>query len=341
MSSEHHMPPCAEQALDEKPSIAIILPAYNEESTIEATIESFHAVAPEAAIYVINNNSSDNTEGAAKKKLMELGAPGAVINERRQGKGNAVRRAFLEVEADIYVMADADCTYPADQLWELVNPVASGQADVVVGDRHSEGDYARENTRPLHDFGNKLVQFLVNMVCASNFTDIMSGYRAMSRSFVRSYPLMAEGFQIETEMSIFAAQGRFRCLEVPVRYQDRPCGSFSKLHTFRDGFRVLLAIFNIIRFYKPLAFFSVLAMLVSLCGFAIGFPVILEYARFHYIYKVPTAILAASVQILAVLLFCVGLILDVMAYHRRLDMEAIISRNHNPGYTPERPSGRH
>lgn len=327
-----HTPPIS---LEQQADIAIILPAYNEELTVRDTLRGFHEALPGARIYVIDNNSKDKTAALAREAMAELGIPGAVLFEGRQGKGNAVRRAFMTVEAEVYLMADADCTYPPAQAWELVMPVLAGEADMVVGDRRSQGDYQRENTRPLHNFGNKLVQSLVNLVGRSDYVDIMSGYRAMSRTFVRSYPLLVEGFQIETDLSLFAAQGRFRCREIPVRYVDRPEGSFSKLNTLRDGMRVLLTIFRIVRFYKPLAFFLGLSGFFALLGLVLGFPVLLEYMEHRYIYKVPTAVLAAALELLAGIFLSVGLNLDALAYQRQLEMEKTIRMHSKPVFTRE------
>ena len=312
--------------------IAIILPAWNEALTVQRTILGFHEALPLARIYVIDNNSTDNTAALAEATLREHNICGAVIFEGRQGKGNAVRRAFMEVEAEVYLMADADCTYPPSQAWELVAPVLNGEADMVVGDRRSGGDYSRENTRPLHNFGNHLVEKLVNLVGGSNLADIMTGYRAMSRTFVRSYPLLVEGFQIETDLSLFAAQGRFRCREIPVRYVDRPAGSFSKLNTLRDGLRVLLTIFRIVRYYRPLAFFTLLSALMALLGLVMGFPVLMEYMENRYIYKVPTAVLAAALELLAATLFATGLNLDALAYQRQMELEKTIREHSVPRF---------
>ena len=316
----------------ETADIAILLPAWNEALTVRETICGFHEALPQARIYIIDNNSTDATGDIARATLAEHGIPGAVLYEKRQGKGNAVRRAFLEVDADVYLMADADCTYPPSQAWALIEPVLAGRADMVVGDRHSGGDYRRENTRPLHNFGNNLVQWLVNAVSGSDFVDIMSGYRAMSRAFVRSYPLLVEGFQIETDLSLFAAQSRFRVAEVPVRYVDRPEGSFSKLNTLRDGMRVLLTIFRIVRFYKPLFFFAACSMVLALLGLALGMPVIWEYMEHKYIYKVPTAILASALEILAMVLLSVGLNLDALAYQRQVETEKTIREQTPPRF---------
>ncbi len=321
--------------LERQKDIAIILPAYNESSTVVETLLSFHEALPGARIYVIDNNSKDNTQALAKAAMAEHNIAGAVIFERRQGKGNAVRRAFLEVDAEVYLMADADCTYPADQAAEMVLPVLNNEADMVIGDRISHGDYARENTRPLHNLGNSMVQRLVNWVGNSQFSDIMTGYRALSRPFVRTYPLLVEGFQIETDMSLFACQGRFRCHEIPIRYVDRPQGSESKLRTVHDGVRVLLTIFRIMRYYKPLNFFFSVSMFFALAGLVVGIPVIWEYMETQYITKVPTAILAVALEILAANMLTAGLSLDGLARQHEIDIEKSLQKHSKPRHRKE------
>ncbi len=306
--------------------IAIILPAYNESLTVAQTILAFHKELPNARIYVIDNNSSDDTQNIARKVLEEHNIQGAVIEEKRQGKGNAVRRALMEIEATIYLLADADCTYPADQATEMVLPILQNEADMVIGDRLSGGDYQRENTRPLHNFGNKLVQRLVNFVGNSNFNDIMTGYRALSAPLAQTYPLLVEGFQIETDITLFASQARLRCKEIPIRYIDRPEGSYSKLSTFSDGFHVLLTIFKIMRFYRPLQFFSALALFFCLLGLALGIPVVNEFIATGYITKVPTAILAAALEIIAANMLSNGLTLDALAHQHAINTENTLKK---------------
>lgn len=297
--------------------IAIILPAYNEAATIAATIRSFHEALPDAEIVVVDNNSKDETNRVAKQTLDELAANGRILQESRQGKGNAVRRAFLEVEADIYVMADADLTYPADRVHDLIRPVAEGKADMVVGDRHSGGHYAAENKRRLHGFGNHLVQRLVNRLFGARLVDIMSGYRAFTRSFVKTYPILVEGFQIETDMTLHALNRRMRIMELPVEYRDRPEGSVSKLNTVSDGIKVIFTISRILRHYKPLAFFSVLSAVFCVAGLMAATPVVEEWMQMQYITRIPLAVLAASLEIVAFLLLGVGVILDSLTYHER------------------------
>lgn len=303
------------------PSIAVLLPAYNEEQTIESTVQAFHAALPEAAIWVINNKSKDGTEAVARATLEALGCAGGVLNEYRQGKGNAVRRAFLEIDADIYVMSDADLTYPADRARDLIAPVLEGRADMVVGDRHSEGHYASENKRPMHGLGNELVRFLVNKLFGANLADIMSGYRVFNRRFAKSYPILVEGFEIETDVTLHALDKRFRIVEIPVEYRDRPEGSVSKLNTYRDGAKVLFVILQILRYYKPLLFFGTVSLLVLGFGLAASVPVFSDWLKYGYIYHVPLAILAASSVVVAVVTFAVGLMLDSIAHMQRMNYE--------------------
>lgn len=301
--------------------IAIILPAFNEELTICDTIRSFNAVLPRAKIFVVNNNSSDGTEQIARQTLMDIGCCGAVINETRQGKGNALRRAFMSVNADVYVLADADMTYPAERIHDLIRPVTDGDADMVVGDRHSGGHYAKENKRILHGFGNRLVQQMINKLFKANLVDIMSGYRVFSRQFVKTYPILVEGFQIETDMTLHALHRRFRIIEIPVEYRDRPQGSFSKLHTFSDGAKVIFTIAQILRYYRPLLFFTGLAALFALFGGFASIPVFEDWIEAHYIYHVPLAILASALEIVSIMLMGIGLILDSTSHQQQLEYE--------------------
>nr|WP_315253021.1 glycosyltransferase family 2 protein [uncultured Duganella sp.] len=303
------------------PQIAVVLPAYNEELTIAETIRDFATHLPEAQIYVINNNSKDQTGRIAREQLASLGRQGGVIDELRQGKGNALRRAFHSIDADVYVLADADMTYPASRARDLIVPIVENRADMVVGDRHSGGHYAKENTRSLHGFGNALVQRAVNMLFGAKLVDIMSGYRVFSRAFVKSYPILVEGFQIETDMTLHALHKRFRIVEIPVEYKDRPAGSFSKLNTLSDGAKVLFTIAQILRYYRPLMFFGSLAILAGVLGLLSAVPVLNDWFSYRYIYHVPLAVLAASLEIVAILLLAIGLILDSLTHQQRLQFE--------------------
>ena len=310
------------------PSIAIVLPAFNEATTIEATILSFSQSVPQAKIYVINNCSTDKTEDIARNALSQLPIPGKLINEVRKGKGNALRAAFSIIDADVYLLADADMTYPANRALDLLAPILNDQADMVVGDRHSGGQYSKENKRLLHGFGNSLVQWLINFLFRAHLVDVMSGYRAFSKAFVKSYPILVEGFQVETDMTLHALDKRFRILEIPVEYQDRPSDSFSKLNTFSDGAKVLFTITQIYRYYRPLTFFASLATIFSIAGICASIPVINDWLLYRYIYHVPLAILATGLEIFALMLLGIGLILDSLNHYQKMDYERTLLNSH-------------
>ena len=301
--------------------VALILPAFNEELTISETMEDFHRALPEASIWVVNNRSTDATYEIAVATLKKLACRGGVLDEMRKGKGNAIRCAFTQVEADIYVMVDADLTYSAADVTKLLVPVLSGEADMVVGDRHAQGHYAVENKRAFHGFGNRLMRDLVNRLFRAQLSDILSGYRVFSRRFVKTYPILVEGFEIETDITLHALDKRFSIQEIPVGYRDRPQGSISKLNTLSDGVRVLKTLMNIFRYYRPLAFFGSLAFAFLLLGLVLGFPVLKEWALTRYISHIPMAILASGVEIIAMVLASIGLILDSIQYQNKLIFE--------------------
>lgn len=302
-------------------SIVIILPAYNEELTICEAIANFHKQLPSAHFLVVNNNSSDKTELFAVETMRRFGINGNVIREHRQGKGHAVRRAFLEFEADIYLLCDADLTYPSERVHDLIQPILSNQADMVVADRISNGHYAKENSRRFHNFGNHLVRALVNGLFHANLGDIMSGYRAFSRQFIKHYPVLAEGFELETDLTLHALDKRFRILEIPIEYRDRPNGSLSKLNTFADGTKVIFTIAHILRYYKPLFFFGVISFVTFVLGVIAGTPVINDWLTHRYIYHVPLAILAASLELFALNALGIGLVLDSITHMHRFNFE--------------------
>lgn len=290
--------------------VALILPAYNEEKTIEKTIEQFYQVKPDLYFVIIDNNSKDKTSELAEATLKKLNCQYKLIHEKRQGKGYAVRQAFLDIDADIYVMSDADSTYPAHQLFELLAPVEKGTADIVVGNRHFNNRYKSENKRPLHNFGNHLVINLINLIYRSNVQDAMSGYRVFSKLYVKNFPILSPGFELETEMTLHTLEKKFRLIEIPIEYSDRPAGSFSKLNTFKDGFKVLLTIFNIFRFHKPLLFFGYLSLLFLTLGLSFGSVVISEYLNTGYITRLPLSVLATGLVISSLISITIGLILD-------------------------------
>lgn len=300
---------------------AVVLPAYNEETTVEQVVVEFHTALPDAEIFVINNNSSDQTAHLAAKAIAACGAIGSVLTELRQGKGHAIRKGFMEIDADIYIMADADLTYSAADVLQLMQPILAGTADMVVGNRHHQSQYSRENKRPLHQFGNHLVKSLINWLFHADLQDIMSGYRVFNRRFVKNFPVLCPGFQLETEMTLHALDKRFRIVENPIHYQDRPQGSFSKLHTFSDGIRVLFTIFEIFRHYRPFLFFNLFALLFFIAGLSVGTLPILEYLQFQYVFRVPLAILACGLVICALLFMAIGFILDSTVRNHRFEYE--------------------
>ena len=286
--------------------IAVLIPCYNEELTVEKVVSDFRKELPNADIYVYDNNSKDKTAALAS-------AAGAIVRkETAQGKGNVVRTMFKDIDADVYILVDGDDTYPADEVHKLIQPVLEGNADMVIGDRLSNGTYFEENKRGFHGFGNNLVKNLINFLFKSNINDIMTGYRVYSRRFVKNMPVMSSGFQIETEMTIFSLVYRMKLVEIPITYRDRPAGSESKLNTFSDGFKVLVKLFDLFKNYRPMLFFSCISVLFIIIGFIIGIPVITEFIRTSFITKIPSAVLAASLVIIAFLLFMVGIILDAI-----------------------------
>ena len=295
--------------------IAILLPAYNEEVTIQKVIKDFRAVLPHANIYVYDNNSKDKTNDLAREA-------GAIVRfEPRQGKGNVVRSMFREIDADYYIMVDADDTYPATEVEKLLEPLRSGRADMTIGDRLSNGTYSEENKRGFHDLGNNLVKNLINTLYKGNYQDIMTGYRGFNRLFVKTFPVLSPGFEVETELSIHSLDKRFKLVEVPITYQDRPEGSESKLDTFSDGFKVLKMIFNLFKDYKPFLFFSLVSLILLVFGLICGLPVISEFAQTGLIDKMPSAVLATGFMILAALSFIAGVILDTLVRQNRMQYE--------------------
>ncbi len=300
-------------------TLAIILPAYNEELTIVDTMKDFFEACPEAGIYVIDNASKDRTNELARAAYQQLGCKGRLLEEPRKGKAAAVRKAFHEIDADVYVMADADMTYPASDLRGLLAPVLEGRADIVCGNRHSSGVYKRENKRPLHDFGNNLVRRLINALFKGSLEDILTGYRIMSKRFVKNYPILSDGFELETEMSIHALDKGYSIIELPTDYRDRPEGSFSKLNTLTDGVLVLKTIFAIFVKYRPMMFFSLCSLAFAACALAAGAFPIMEYVQTGKILHIPLAILATGLSILSMLSFSVAVILDGIAAGQRFN----------------------
>lgn len=290
--------------------IAVLIPCYNEELTVEKTVSDFKRVLPNADIYVYNNNSKDRT----KELALKVGA--IVKDEYRQGKGAVVRSMFRDIDADVYIMVDGDDTYPAEEVEGLIAPVLDGKADMAIGDRLSS-TYYTENKRPFHNFGNSLVKGLINFLFKSDLNDIMTGYRSFSKKFVKCMPVMSDGFQIETEMTIFALTNNMQVVNVPITYRDRPEGSESKLNTFSDGFKVLLTLFNLFKDNRPFLFFGCLSLIIFILGLIVGVPVIDEFIKTSYITKVPSAVLAAALMINSFLMLSVGIVLDAIKNEKR------------------------
>ena len=297
----------------------MLIPCYNEEQTIGKVVDDFRRVLPGATVWVYDNNSSDRTAEVAR-------VHGArVRREPRQGKGNAVRQMLCDIDADCYLMVDGDDTYPAEAAPDLVRPVLEGRADHVVGDRLSNGTYGEENKRQFHGFGNGLVRWLIRVLYGFDYADVMTGYRAMSRPFCRTYPLLSPGFEPETELSIHAVDHRWRIEQVAIEYRDRPEGSESKLNTVSDGLKVLRMIASLFKDYRPLPFFLLLAVACLALCLALGLPVVAEFGRTHLVERFPTAFLAMGFGILSALFVAVGLVLDteVKASRRAWELECL------------------
>lgn len=305
--------------------IAVIIPCYNEAPTIGKVVDDFHRELPEATVYVYDNASTDATAAIA------MGHGATVRFEPRQGKGNVCRQMFRDIDADCYLMVDGDDTYPAESALSLCAPILAGEADMVVGDRLSNGTYAQQNTRAFHGFGNDLVRAMIKWIYGYGFEDVMTGYRAMSRPFVKTIPVLSEGFQIETELSIHAVDRRWQIADVPVEYRDRPEGSVSKLNTVRDGLRVIAMIGTLFKDYRPLKFFSLVALLFCISGLCAGIPVVTEYFTTGLVPRFPTAILAAALMFMAALSLATGFILDAVAKVERKQWELRVYRHTEKG----------
>ena len=303
-----------------RPTIAVLIPCYNEEPTIAKVVDDFRRELPEARIYVYDNNSTDRTAELAR-------AHGASVRfEPRQGKGSVVRQMFRDIDADCYLMVDGDDTYPAEAARALCDPILSGAADMTVGDRISNGAYGEQNKRTFHGFGNNLVRLMIRWIYGYAFDDVMTGYRAFSRIFVKTFPVLSDGFQVETELSIHAVDRHWRIQDVPVAYRDRPAGSVSKLSTLRDGAKVLMTIGSLFKNYRPLKFFSLVALVFLLLGLWFGIPVIAEFLETGLVPRLPTALLAASLVFLCGLSFATGLVLDSVAKVERKQWELTVYR---------------
>ena len=292
--------------------IAVLIPCYNEALTIEKVVKDYKDALPEADIYVYDNNSTDGTDDIARKA-------GAIVKyEYRQGKGNVIRAMFRDIDADCYLMIDGDDTYPAENARQMIDLILKKGGDMVIGDRLSS-TYFQENKRPFHNFGNSLVRSLINRLFNANVKDIMTGYRAFSKQFVKSFPVLSKGFEIETEMTIHALDKNFMLYEIPVKYRDRPEGSVSKLSTYSDGFKVLMTISQLFRDYKPFVFFSAISLFLIIISAAFMIPVLVEYFETGLVPRYPTLIVSSIVALMGLIFFFCGIILEVIAKkHRQL-----------------------
>jgi glycosyltransferase involved in cell wall biosynthesis len=314
-------------AFEPQPSIAVLIPCLNEAAAVAKVVHDFQAALPEAKVFVYDNGSTDGTPDAAR-------AAGAIVrSEPMRGKGNVVRRMFADIEADVFVLVDGDDTYDASPAPRLVQELLEGSLDMVNTARHGDsgGVYRRG-----HRFGNRLLTRLTGAFFGERLSDLLSGYRVFSRRFVKSFPALASGFEIETELSVHALQLRMPIAEVSVEYRARPRGSESKLSTYRDGFRILKTILYLVKEEKPLAFFSIAGVIAALISLALGIPVILEFMRTHLVPRLPTALLAAAIAILAFLSFACGLILDSVS-RGRAELKRLWYLSVPVRFTPIRP----
>ena len=296
--------------------VAVLIPCYNESQTIAKVVRDYQQALPDATIYVYDNNSVDGTDELAR-------TAGAVVRyEYRQGKGNVIRTMFRDIDADCYLMIDGDDTYPAENAREMCDLILSGAADMVIGDRLSS-TYFTENKRPFHNVGNVMVRKFINMFWRPKnpILDVMTGYRAFSRLFVKSFPVLSKGFEIETEMTIHALDKNFLLKSIPVNYRDRPAGSESKLNTYVDGAKVIMTIFNLYRDYKPLQFFGAIALILSLVALILFLPVFFQYLETSLVPRFPTLIVSGFLMLASLLSFACGLILDTIAKNNRKTFE--------------------
>lgn len=302
--------------------IAVLVPCYNESKTIEKVVKDFKKVLPDAVIYVYDNNSTDGTDEIAR-------SAGAIVRyEYQQGKGNVIRSMFRDIDAECYVMADGDDTYPAEFAPSMVKKVLEKGVDMVVGDRLSS-TYFEENKRPFHNFGNSIVRGSINLLFESDIKDIMTGYRAFSYKFVKTFPVLSKGFEIETEMSIHAIDKNMYVENEVIEYRDRPSGSESKLNTYSDGFKVLMTIMRLFRVYKPLAFFGIASLLLVIISVIFFIPVFIEYLQTGMVERFPTLIVCGFVMIAAIQSFFTGLMLQTLVQKNKQDFEMQLIRVNN------------
>lgn len=304
---------------ERKNKIAVLIPCYNESKTIEKVVKDYRKALPEADIYVYDNNSTDGTDEIAKRA-------GAIVRyERKQGKGNVIRTMFREIDADCYLMIDGDDTYPAESAREMCDYILNENVDMVIGDRLSS-TYFTENKRAFHNFGNRIVRWTINTIFRSKINDIMTGYRTFSYEFVKSYPVLSKGFEIETEMTIHAIDKNFTLKEIPVQYRDRPEGSVSKLNTYKDGVRVIKTIATLFKEYKPGLFFNIISLLIFIIAAILVIPVFIEYMNTGFVPRFPTLIVAGILVVMSLLLSTTGIILQVIVKKNKQIFEILLNQ---------------
>ena len=302
--------------------IAVLIPCYNESKTIEKVVKDYKKALPDADIYVYDNNSKDHTDEIASKA-------GAIVRyEYRQGKGNVIRTMFRDIDADCYLMIDGDDTYPAENAKEMCDLVLSGKADMVIGDRLSS-TYFTENKRPFHNFGNRIVRLLINKLFNNNIKDIMTGYRAFSYDFVKGFPVLSKGFEIETKMTIHAVDKNYKLVEIPVTYRDRPEGSVSKLNTYSDGMKVLKTIATLFKEYKPMGFFGIISIILTIISLIFLIPPFAGYFATGEVAKFPSLIVGCFILLTAILSLMCGIILQVIVKKDRQQYELIMNELKN------------
>lgn len=302
-----------------KSKIAVLIPCYNESKTIEKVVKDYKRVLKDADIYVYDNNSTDGTDEIARKA-------GAIVKyEYRQGKGNVIRSMFRDIDASCYLMVDGDDTYPAEDAKKMCDLILERKADMVIGDRLSS-TYFKENKRPFHNFGNRIVRWLINKLFKNNIKDIMTGYRAFSYEFVKTFPILSKGFEIETEMTIHAVDKNFMLVEMPVSYRDRPSGSVSKLNTYKDGIRVLKTIATLFKEYRPAFFFNVVSGILLIISMFMLTPVFIEYFKTGLVPRFPTLIVGGVILTVSLLLWICGIILQVIVKKHKQLYELILNQ---------------
>ena len=298
--------------------IAVLIPCYNEEKTIGKVVKNFHNALPDAKIYVYDNNSTDNTSKIAKKE-------GAIVkHEYKQGKGNVVRSMFRDINAECYIMVDGDDTYSAKDAKKMCDIILEEKADMVIGDRLS-GSYFKENKRKFHNTGNKLVRFIINKLFHTNINDVMTGYRAFNKKFVKGFPVLSKGFEIETEMTIHAIDKNYHCVEIPIDYKDREEGSVSKLNTFHDGYRVIKTIGILFKEFKPSVFFGFISLIFFIIAMIFGTSVVIEYYETGLVPRFPTLIVASIFLVISLLLWITGIILKVIVKKQKETYEIMMN----------------